>query len=85
MANDPLWIPSGVSGAATSCKKNCCFEWDFTLVASKDLEEDEEILVECGFGDNEDEKKPAAVKRKIMKSPEVASPEAAMSSNTGSI
>ena len=79
MINDPSWKPDEgvVSTAETSpCLPNCEFQVDFTVMATKAIEEDEEILVNYGFEDNnscllvlEEEKKPAGRQEEMVLPP----------------
>ena len=54
MANDPAWIPSeeGVSMKEMARLCNCRFEADFTMLASQDIAEGEELLASCGFDED---------------------------------
>jgi hypothetical protein len=53
MANDPTWIPGedGVTPLEMARQHNCRFEWDFAMVAARDIEDDEELLVPYCFNE----------------------------------
>lgn len=59
MANDPIWTPSrdGVSKKEMARRHNCEFQSDFTLVATRHIEADDEILVLYSFHEDEGEEK----------------------------